>query len=150
MVFPKVVESQRARERALCRIDHRALRLAGRELLRRAAAGELKPDVYYRIRSKPRSPESLQFPKVLLELAPESIYIEEEGYLRIEMCGGGGDNCEILVYPEGFVEPYPAFKFGHRKLLDGLWYCDNEYDFDPEYGKTIDAMIKRGVNRGTH
>ena len=48
----------------------------------------------------------------------------------------------VFAYPEDFNEPFEGYKYGHRKLIDGLWYFDDEYDY-PEYDKKIDALLRK-------
>ena len=31
---------------------------------------------------------------------------------------------------------------GDRKLLEGLWYYDDEYRIDPNYDREVDAILK--------
>jgi hypothetical protein len=57
---------------------------------------------------------------------------------------GGFDHFGVYAYPEDFKEPHDSFRYGDRKLIDGLWYYDEEYHYDPEeYGRRIDGWLKQ-------
>jgi len=54
------------------------------------------------------------------------------------------DHFGVRIYPEDFNKPYPGFTYGDRKLLEGLVYYDEGYDFNPEYyGKKIEKLLQK-------
>ena len=138
------VKSQLARKRLLCETNYDALLACSRDLLKMVAEGRLKPDLYRAACDRP-SPQVSQFPKLILDLAPELVHIDAQGFLTIEMRSHGMDHCGVIAYPEDFKIPYPGFEYGGQgKLIDGLWYYDNEYIYDPAYDKVIDRLIEKG------
>jgi len=145
-IFVKeAIRSNLARNRLLCKTNHHALLAASRDLWKMTAEGKLKPGVY-RVGRHPPSPEISHFPKLILDLAPELVTIDERGYVVVEMRACGFDNCGVTAYSEDFQIPYPGFKGGQRMLIEGLWYYDSEYTGDPAYDKVIDKLVRRGKN----
>jgi len=144
IMLREAVKSQLARKRLLCQTDYHALLASSRELLKRTAEGKLKPGVY-KIARRPPSPDISQFPKLIVDLAPELVTIDETGYLTIEMRACGFDHCGATAYPKDFKPPHEGFKYGgQRMLIEGLWYYDDEYATDPAYDQVIDGLVKRG------
>lgn len=109
--------------------------------MRQAQKGELKRGGY-RVRGRDASKEVSRFPTTILSLAPSYVTIAADGYLSIEM-HGGMDHFGVRIYPEDFVEPHPGYKYGNRKLLDGIWYYDEEYNYDADYDKVIDQWLAK-------
>ncbi len=139
------------RRHLLCEVDHQALLKACREVLSLAAKGKLQPGRRYNIGWSPRDPAALSFPKAILDLAPSYVWIlqvDSSVYLNIEM-HGGFDHFGVFAYPEDFKEPSGGFNYGDRKLIDGLWYHDEEYNSDKEYGRRVDGWLKQ-CGRGGH
>jgi hypothetical protein len=127
-------------------VDYQALVKACRDVLKVSASGGLKPG-RYDVRWSPRSAEASAFPKAILDLAPSYVVVGGDGSLTIEM-HGGFDHFGVKAYAADFKEPYPNFIYGSRKLIDGLWYYDDEYeDNRPSYRKKIDAWIEEGRKR---
>ena len=56
------------------------------------------------------------------------------------MGAGGLEHFGVYVYSEGFSSRRRPG--GDRMLIENLWYYDDEY-YDPQYDKTIEAMIRR-------
>jgi hypothetical protein len=139
----QVLRARGARERLLCETDYQAVLDAGRELLRRF--GE-EPAVYV-VNGGHRSPEVSEFPKAILDLAPESIKVTGDGYLIIEMFGNGMDHCGAFLYAEGFEKANPGLRLGDRMLIPGLWYYDDGYTYDPRYDKEVDKLIAKRRTR---
>jgi hypothetical protein len=133
------------RRHLLSEVDHQALLKACREVL----ALELQVG-RYKIGQSPRHPAVSRFPKAILDLAPSYVRIEQtngSSYLALEM-HGGFDHFGVYAYPEDFKEPHASFRYGDRKLIDGLWYYDEEYNYDPEYGRRVDGWLKQGKHVG--
>jgi len=133
-IFSQVDESRRARERLLSETDHELLLEAGRESLRQHKGDP----VVHKVGHRPKSTVVQQFPKVILDLAPEAIFIEGDRIV-IDMFSNGLDHFGVFVYPEDFEGP----KKGDRMLIEGLWYYDDKYIHDPKYDQWVDRMIKR-------
>jgi hypothetical protein len=138
--FAQAERAHRARERLLCETDYQTLLDAGRELLRQLG----KEEAVYVVGDQPQSPVVRQFPKPILDLAPKAIRICDDGHMVIEMFGNGFYHCGAYVYSEDFESLHRGSRLGHRMLINGLWYYDDEYETDPKYGQVIDALIERG------
>ncbi|MHC4752543.1 MAG: hypothetical protein ACYTFW_22065 [Planctomycetota bacterium] len=135
-------KTQRMQVRLLCETDHQALLNACRELLRQVDEGNLKPGLYP-IHDGSRHPEVSRFPQPILDLAPQYVKIEH-GYITMPMHGAIA-SFGVFAYPEDFKEPFPGFIYGHRKLIEGLWYYDDGYvrDYDSDYDRRIEALLQR-------
>lgn len=129
--------------RLLCRTDHQALLEACRELLKQVDKGDLKPGKY-RIRNAfgKLDPDVSRFPQVILDIEPNYVYIYPIGFVHVEMLGGLG-HFGVNAFSEDFKPPNSYFYYGEKKLIDGLWYCDDGYNDNPEYGKRIDALLQK-------
>jgi len=141
-IFIKAHQVEQCQVRLLCETNHQALLEACRELSKQVAAGKLAPRTYY-VRSHKRPPEVSRFPKLILDLSPRSIIIDEDGRVVLQM-GGAFANFGVFAYPEHYKEPYRNFVYGNREIIDGLWYHDAEYEGSPEYQKRIEALIQKG------
>ena len=134
------------RKDLLCDTDYDAILQASRQILAETRAGRLKPG-WYEFKRHPRSPEISQFPKVIRDLSPTRIIIEYEGSLMIQF-GGGPDSFGLRAYPENFSGTLPNSGNGARRLIEGLWYCDQDYrDIHAAYKRKIDAWIEGNLNR---
>ena len=135
-----LVQAERARARLLCETDHQVLLDACRDLLRQ----QKEPRVYV-LDDRRASEAVLQLPKPILELAPETVVVQSDGCVRIGMIGGGlRPSLGAYAYIEGFEKANPHYAFGDRKLIEGLWYYDDQYNGDPSYDKVIDKIIEEG------
>jgi len=132
--------AQQRRARLLCETDHQALLDAGRQVLRQAPIESQTEDG-----RKPSGhlpvPKAVEIPKAIRRLKPHGLFVDYDGYVTMEM-HGGMDHFGIRIYPADFNEPEPNFFYGHRKLVEGLWYYDDGYLHNPEYDKRIDAIIE--------
>jgi hypothetical protein len=138
-----VRDTDRARVRLLCETDHRGLRDACREMLRRVASGSLPTGLY-------TDSQISQLPEPIPSLQPDHVAIEKN-IVKIEMSHTGWVSLGVYAYGEGFPNHPPPFKYGDRKLLEGLWYYDDLYAPDPAtYDKWIDKLLRkcRGASRG--
>jgi len=133
-------QAKRMRERILCKTDHQALLEACREVLNQ---GDLDPGRKYKVRNAQHDPEVSQFPKPILDLAPNYLLIEDiAGNLRLEM-HGGTDHFGVRAYPKDFRKPFPSYEYADKELIPGLWYYDDGYNHNPEYDKKIDDLIQK-------
>lgn len=132
------VEEQR-KVRLLSETDPQALLKACRELSRRVSAGDLEPNRYL-VRYKPH-PEVSQFPQLILDLDPMFIETASDGRVGVGMLGGF-HHYGVTAYPENYEKPSQSFKFGDKKIIDGLWYYEDGYN--PRYDRKINALIKKG------
>lgn len=131
-------QSQQRRVLLLCKTDHEDLLKAGREIL---SHGQVKKRLRQGqgIAGNFHIPTGVQIPQAILDLQPQTVLIDDSGYLLIEM-HGGTDHFGVRIYPEGVNESRPLFH-GGRKLLEGLVYYDEGYSFNTEYDKVIDKLI---------
>ena len=134
-----VKEEKQRKVHLLSETDHQALLEACRELSGRVSAGDLEANNYL-FRYKPH-PETLRFPQLILDLEPMRISIKSDRSIRVEM-HGGYHHYGVIAYPENFEKPSHSFKYGDKKIIDGLWYYEDGYN--PKYDKKIDALIKKG------
>ena len=134
--------------RLLCETDHQVLLEACRELSRRVDAGDLKSGRYD---INNRYEHASQFPKVILDLQPRYVYIDENDSGRVIIpIFRGFDHFGVTAYTEDYMESGSKYKYvdkelfyGDRELIPGLWYYDDGYIDDPEYDKKIDKLIEK-------
>lgn len=124
----------------LCQTDHQALLLACRDISNMYKDGELKKS-HYQIRYDP-DPQVDKFPKIILDVDPTYLEITNDGVVILELFGGL-DHFGVYAYPEYFDGPFDDYEYGDRKLIDGLWYYDDGYYNNPEYDKTIEALLEK-------
>ncbi|MBC8472648.1 MAG: hypothetical protein H8D56_24550 [Planctomycetes bacterium] len=137
-----MVHAQKDRQkkvRLLSETDHQALLEACREISREIFAGNLPPTRYL-IRPEP-VPEISLFPQLILDVEPMFIQTKSDGRVSVGM-QGGWHHYGVTAYPEGFEKPSNSFKYGDKKIIDGLWYYEDGYN--PRYNKWIEKMIQKG------
>lgn len=138
---------QSSRERRILLLhhtDYEQLLEAGRQILKEGPK-DLKNYHYLgpqHINGFP-VPHSVRIPKVIRRLRPYASLINYNGYVVIQM-KQGAIGFGVKIYPEGFEPPNRFFIYGHRELLPGLWYVDENYLNTLEYDKTIDSIIQKG------
>ena len=132
--------------RLLCNTDHKQLLEACRELSKQVATGELKPGKYC-VDFYP-DPESSRFPKPILELKPTSVFIDIDGRVMIEMLGGLFGHFGFYAFPKDYVVSHSDLVHD-VKIIDGLWYYDDNCRRDEEYKKMIQSLIQRGKLKKT-
>ena len=135
-------QANRMRVRLLSETDHQVLLEACREVMKR---GELEPGRRYWVRGPHRSPEVSRFPRVIIDLEPSYVRINDLfGYLGIVMHRGMA-NFGVNAYPENFQKPFPNYSYGNKELVEGLWYFDDGYGpgTDSAYDKKIEALLKK-------
>ena len=125
---------QQKHVRLLYKTDHHALLDACRDLSKRVAIGEMKPGTYW-LRGGRRLPVVSSFPKPILELKPNYVYIDENdsGRVMLEM-GGGFVHFGVLAYTEDYKKPSWS-EYGDKELIPGLWYYDDGYGENAAYDK---------------
>lgn len=124
---------ERGQVRLFCEADHKALSEACRELSRRVASGELEAGSY-QVGWFPERTASC-FPKPILALRPREVILSEDGTVDLSMYTGWRP-FGVWACPEGYEGQRPDD--ARRRLLDGLWYYDNEYT---HYGDAVDRAI---------
>jgi hypothetical protein len=140
VMIRRAAHFNRLRTRLLCETDHCALRDAGRELLQQLTREDKMLNVIHIVRGSGRSPEASQFPKAILYLEPDCIRVDSEGYLQVEL-GGTMWHFGVAICSADFDEASGG-RLGDHKLVDGMWYYDDEYT-DPSYDKVIKALLKK-------
>lgn len=125
--------------RLLCETDFQVLLEACRQLSSRVATGDLKPQ-QYNVRIKPHS-EISRFPQPILDLEPTYVIIDIRGSVTIEL-HGGFLHYGVMAYPEDFEKP-PGAEYGDMKLIDGLWYYDEDYKRSPKIQKKIEELLQK-------
>ena len=113
------------RKKLLYKTDHKMLLNAGREILSKVPHTKNRTEGGHKISGNFPVPKEVQIPKAIQDLKPHALLMNSNGYLIIEMHGGMA-HFGLLVYPEDFNVPFPGFRYGNRKLVEGLWY----YDYD--------------------
>ena len=137
-----IKEDQQRKVHILSETDHHALLEACRELSRRISEGDLEPNRYL-VRYKPH-PEVSRFPQLILDLDPMFIETASDGRVGVGMLGGF-HHYGVSAYPENFEKPSQSFKYGDKKIIDGLWYYEDGYN--PRYNKWIEKLIQKGKLR---
>lgn len=127
----------------LCETDFQVLLKACKQLSNRVAAGDLKPQ-QYNVHVKPH-PESSRFPQPILDLEPTYVIIDARGSVMIEL-HGGFLHYGVIAYPEDYKKP-PDFEYGDKKLIDGLWYYDEDFKGNPEYQRHIEELLQKRDRR---
>lgn len=124
----------------LYQTDHRALLEACRELSRQVVAGQIEPG-QYQIHGNSGDPDLRQFPKPILELDPLLAIVEKDGSVNLIMWPS-------IMYG---VCAFPEFYSGSRgyphewyiKLIDGLWYYDEDFGKHPEHKKEVEELLNK-------
>lgn len=139
-------KAERSRVQLLCKTDHQDLLKACRDLSRQVAEGDLSPGDYG-IRDGRRSREISSFPKQILNLRPNCVYIDKDGRVVLTFAYGRLGRFGVQAYPkdyENYKESIIKFTYGgHRELIPGLWYYDDGYVDNPEYDKKIEALLQK-------
>jgi len=138
-------QATRVRVRLLCKTDHITLLKACRELLGQADKGAIERKKYQVLDGSSKDKEIVcQFPKPILNLAPNSVYIDD-GRVILEMFPYWRHlrPFGFIAYPENFEKPSPDYKYGDREIIDGLSYYDEEYDRSKDYDKSIQKLMQK-------
>ena len=135
---------QLRRVRLLYHTDHEELLKAGREILKKGPKDPMNYRVYGPQHIEGFSvPRGIPIPKVIRNLKTHANLINRNGYVVLQMRGGGFD-FGVRIYPEGFNGKTYRFTPGKRELIPGLEYYDYKYRQIPEYDNTIDYIIQKG------
>jgi len=135
----EVEKAQQKKVRLLSKTDHQALLEACRKLSREIDQGNLAAPGRYMVQRKP-DPEVSRFPQLILDLEPMFVETEIDGRIKVGMMGGI-HHYGVTAYPENYKEVSPGFKYGDKKIIDGLWYYEDGYN--PEYDKWIEALLRK-------
>ncbi|MGB2862433.1 MAG: hypothetical protein WBC05_03835 [Sedimentisphaerales bacterium] len=142
-MLPGIRKERQKKVILLSETDHQALLEACRKLSREIEQGNLLAPHCYMIRYKP-SPEITRFPQVILDVDPMFIDTWADGRIAVGMCGGF-HHYGVMAYPENYEKPRDNFKYGDKKIIDGLWYYEDGYN--PKYDKWIESLLKKGKRR---
>ena len=105
--------------------DHQALLIACRAIMKEGYRGE------YKIAWPDKHPDWEMLPKEILALKPNYIRVENDDYVHIELWGGMS-HIGVTAYAEDFKKPTKNFKYGNKKLIDGLWFRSDFVDLNAE------------------
>jgi hypothetical protein len=132
-------QAEQARNHLFSETDYQELLAACRSLSKRVAAGKLRGGQYQVYLGK-RDPETLSFPRVILDLKPAEVLTNFHGYGEVLIVlFPGPEWLGVTGFPEG------SEGHGAVKLIEGLWYFDNGYgDNHPEYKARINDMVEKG------
>ena len=92
--------------------------------------------------------QASRFPKVILDLQPRYVHINENNSGRVGIpIFEGFDHFGVNAYTEDYMESGPKHEYGDRELIPGLWYYDDGYIDDPEYDKKIEALMRKAKEK---
>jgi hypothetical protein len=121
----------------LYKTNHQALLAACRKLMDEDYRGQ------YICHWPDRDPNVDNFSEIILQLKPTYLWFQDEGYVIIELFGGMS-HYGVKAYAEDFNEPYEGFRYGNKKLIDGLWFESDFLDLS-----NVDLEKKRKKLRGS-
>ena len=140
----EVERAQQKKVILLSETDHQALLEACRRLSREIGQGNLVAPGRYMVWRHP-DPEVAQFPQAILDLEPMFVETRTDGRIVVGMMGGI-HHYGVTAYPENYEKPRDDFKFGDKKIIDGLWYYEDGYN--PRYDKWVEKQLRKGESRG--
>jgi len=126
-------------EHLICDTDYQALLAGCRELSQMRARGKLLKNEYM-VRGNPVV-ETLHLPQAILDVQPTNVYIDSDERVTVEL-GGGLHHFGVYGYPDDYREPVSNFKYGDRKLIDGLWYYEDGYE-EAAHRKRIESLKQK-------
>ncbi|NQT02111.1 MAG: hypothetical protein HQ580_08815 [Planctomycetes bacterium] len=85
----------------------------------------------YKIAWPDKHPDVEKLPKEIIALKPTYIRVEGDDYVHIELWGGMS-HLGVTAYAEDFKKPIKNFKYGNKKLIDGLWFRSDFVDLSKE------------------
>lgn len=140
-------EIRYSRKKILYETDYRKLLEAGREVLSKAQIDEVMwmgdhKQTFYKL------PKDIKIPKIIrrLSLFGSPIVRVSDDYYALSIAINNRVSCVgVTIYPKDFNEPENKFNNDNKELLPGLWYFDEEYNYDPNgYDKVINSIMKTG------
>ena len=111
--------------RLLHNTNHHALLIACRDIMKEGYRGK------YMLKGSNKHPDADKIPKEILALKPTYIRVENDDYVHIELWGGMS-HIGVTAYAEDFKKPTKNFKYGNKKLIDGLWFRSDFVDLNAE------------------
>lgn len=126
LMIAEVKKERQKTVRLLSETDHQALLEACRKLSREIDQGNLLAPYRYLVGFEP-SPEIKRFPQVILDLEPLFVDTWLDGRIGVGM-SGGIYHYGVMAYPENYKKPNNDFKFGDKKIIEGLWYYEDGYN----------------------
>jgi hypothetical protein len=136
------IQDARLQKRLLCETNHQALleecrRLSNRVVIDNPDRGKEEPMGVVVM----RVPDSELSKFRLIRDTGGRVFVNIDGVISIE---GGGTmrHFGLNAYPENFREPFSNYDYGHKELVPGLWYYDDTYKRDKDYGKVIDGVLR--------
>lgn len=126
--------------------DHRALLQACRELSKQVTSGKLEPGMYGIGLHPHRDPKTRQFPQLILDLVPVRVDIDKDGQVVLIM--SSVTTYGVCALPEDYEAPLNKLYKDHDKkfsikLIDGLWYYDEDFLRHPEHKKEVEELLKK-------
>ena len=136
--FLAAYQDRRTQVRLLCETNLPELLEACRQMMRDSELYE--PGMKYLVRGATHVP---RLPRPILNLEPSAVFTPNPiECIRLEMAGGTY-HFGVIAYPENFQKPYSSFEYGDRELIPGLWYYDDGYRHNPDYGKKIEELLQK-------
>ena len=130
------------RSMLLYKTDHQLLLDACREISKKMTEGKIK-DGSYSIHSLivKHDLQTRQFPQTILKLDPLNLYVSKDGKVRIIMWPAlmYGVDAFPEDYKGSISEVIPEWSI---KLLDGLWYFDEDFIQHPEHKKEVEELLE--------
>ena len=142
-MFLSVKKDLNKQVRLLSETNHQILLEACRQLSKRHERQELKSGTYNI--GYDQDPKASNFPTIILNLKPSYVFIDDDGWIKLEIVGGLG-HFGVIAYPEDYEKPAWS-EDGDKELIPGLWYYDEGYKDNPKYRKRIDTLIEKGNAR---
>ena len=142
-----VRKQNNAQKRLLCETNFKLLLETCRELPKPIPNHGRK---YYTSKniSSDLSDELLRdFKNNISNLNPKMVYVDDNGCVSISF-GNTFWHFGVRAYPKDFQGPLPSGVYGDRELIPGLWYYDELYESNPNYGKEIDKLVKKNKYLG--
>jgi hypothetical protein len=130
------------RSMLLYHTNHQLLLEDCRELSQQMTTGKLEVGLYsiHSLIVK-QDPQIKQFPQSILELDPVALSVEKDGEVSIAMWPI--DMYGVEAFPEDYKGSINEDNLKWKiKLLDGLWYYDEDFITHPEHKKDVEKLLK--------
>jgi hypothetical protein len=130
------------RSMLLYETDHQLLLKACRELSKQMSEGEIKADSSLKLSIIVKhDPNTKQLLQPIIKLGSPYVYVENDGFVVI--CMWPGVQYGVYAIPESYKgsisEVIPKWSI---KLIDGLWYFDEDYITHPDHKKEVEKLLK--------